>query len=276
MRHVFLLLAATFAVTASAQDVPKDYKKLLTDGKEWKCMQVWRKIGEDGFLTKAYKGFNETVIGDTVTENGRTWKKLCRVYDDKPDEKIYHLLYEEGTIIYDEKDHWNDEEQKLEYRLRPILDFGMDIGDRAWAFHSDDLEPVDEQYGIPVIKVDTISVKGNKYRRLTFEGYGEEGCDNVFWVEGIGASQNIYLLLFPVPTCTECVLYEYVVSVYDNEKCIFERNDFFGPSAGLNSVTNDTLEKSERLYDITGKQISSPRKGEVYIKNGKKILEKNE
>ena len=261
MRYVFLLLAVTFAFTASAQDVPKDYKKLLTDGKEWKCMQVWRKIGEDGFLTKAYKGFTETVIGDTVTENGRTWKKLCRVYDDKPDEKIYHLMYEEGTIIYDD---W----------LRPILDFGMGVGDRAWAFHYDDLEPVDEQYGIPVIKVDTINVKGNKYRRLTFEGYGEEGSDNVFWVEGIGASQNIYLLLFPVPTCTECVLYEYVVSVYDNEKCIFERNDFFGPSSDLNSVTNNALEKSERVYDITGKQINEPRKGEIYIRNGKKTLEK--
>ena len=93
IRYVFLLLAVAFAITASAQDVPKDYKKLLTDGKVWHCIErYWNR----DFIDRNY---SDSVCGDTLVY-GLVCKRIRRVYADEPTKEIFYAMYEERKKVY--------------------------------------------------------------------------------------------------------------------------------------------------------------------------------
>ena len=47
-----------------------------------------------------------------------------------------------------------------------------------------------------------------------------------------------------------------------------------GHFSGLNNVVRDETIKDGKIYDIMGREISQPRRGEIYIKNGQKMIEK--
>ena len=47
-----------------------------------------------------------------------------------------------------------------------------------------------------------------------------------------------------------------------------------GHFSGLNNVVTDETIKDGKMYDIMGREISQPRRGEIYIKNGQKMIEK--
>ena len=48
-----------------------------------------------------------------------------------------------------------------------------------------------------------------------------------------------------------------------------ETDDF--PTA-IHNVTIEHSNSSNRIYDLNGREVINPQKGQVYIKNGKKIL----
>ena len=50
---------------------------------------------------------------------------------------------------------------------------------------------------------------------------------------------------------------------------ILAADDF--PTA-INSVTVDQPKKDNRIYDLSGKAIKHPRKGQICIVNGKKVV----
>ena len=50
---------------------------------------------------------------------------------------------------------------------------------------------------------------------------------------------------------------------------ILEADDF--PTA-INGVTVDQPKKDNRIYDLSGKVIKHPRKGQICIVNGKKVV----
>lgn len=47
-----------------------------------------------------------------------------------------------------------------------------------------------------------------------------------------------------------------------------------GHFSGLNNVVKDETVKDGKMYDLMGREILHPRSGEIYIKNGEKIIEK--
>lgn len=47
-----------------------------------------------------------------------------------------------------------------------------------------------------------------------------------------------------------------------------------GHFSGIGNVVKDAPVKDGKMYDLMGREISSPRSGEIYIKNGQKIIER--
>ena len=254
MRHIFLLLAVAFASTASAQDVPKDYKKMLTDGKVWHCIDEYKYF--EGTNDRNLK-YTDSICGDTLI-NGVVGKRIHRVYEDDLIEESFYAMHEKDKKVYLIEGVDNGNVAKT-----ILFDFNLETGDFLFPC-------IDSDTNIFVERIDTITVKGKEYRRLTFNYSfrGQQAC----WVEGIGSNSRIYMTLFDIPTGYS--FYKYMVSCYKDGKCIFEGEDFATHATGISTVKDDAYNNRKRLYDITGKQINKPRKDEVYIRNGKKILEK--
>jgi|GEM_PF-1467178 len=250
MRNVIMIFFCFCFSYANAQD---SSTALLTDGKVWHCVDAWLEEG-----SKIERNFSITVCGDTTVEN-RHCKKLCMVYEDSPLEKKYFPMYEEGTRIYD---FVPDTLQYGKQQLRLLLDFGLKVGDKAFRW-DDDRE---------VIREDVISVKGHTYKRLTINTKDKSGED-IYWVESIGASNDFFITMIEKPTGYS--LYKNMVSCYDkNGVCLFEREDFStAGAAGVAVVESGTKHSSSKIYDLTGKRVDNPRKGEIYIKDGVKYVE---
>ena len=53
---------------------------------------------------------------------------------------------------------------------------------------------------------------------------------------------------------------------------------FFGDYydiTGINNIETDTdLDMSKPIYTLSGQRIMTPKKGEIYIQNGKKVIKK--
>ena len=132
-------------------------------------------------------------------------------------------------------------------------------------------EEWEDDFNYVVESIDTISVKGILYRRFNFLDTEERGY-KYHWVEGIGTS-GLYSTDIGYPL-TGPPGHKGMISCYEDGKCIFESTDFTVPATGIKPVKKEVAQKLKRLYDITGKRISNPRKGEVYIKGGEKYIEK--
>lgn len=65
----------------------------------------------------------------------------------------------------------------------------------------------------------------------------------------------------------------YLIECYGNGKLVFSRDDFTNGLA-TNGVANISAEDKtdNKVYDISGGQINTPQKGEVFIKNGEKRI----
>ncbi len=45
-----------------------------------------------------------------------------------------------------------------------------------------------------------------------------------------------------------------------------------GTATGLSSVATDKVKKQDAWYDLQGHKVTAPQKGNIYLKNGKKII----
>ena len=119
MKRILLVLFAMSCLYANAQDT---YKKLLTDGKVWKCQLV-----SDYVSAVVYEPYTVSVEGDTIVD-GRECKKLSAVYD-KDGWVMYGytdlIAYEENGKVYAYKCPFTDETEG-DWAL--MLDFTLHKG----------------------------------------------------------------------------------------------------------------------------------------------------
>lgn len=100
--------------------------------------------------------------------------------------------------------------------------------------------------------VDSIMVKGQKYRRLTFDMY-------MIWVEGIGCNFRVY------PPIDDNF------HVYDNGVEIFDWSGFTADSiTSIPEAKEPEESPTETIFDLHGRRVLKPEKGQVYIINGEK------
>lgn len=225
---------------------------MLVDGRVWKTVAPSEK---DWLYADLH--FTRTVCGDTIVAS-RTCKKIHFVWDNPQDDiplqkDYYYAAFEENGKLY---------ECEANGGASKILDFSIHLGDHI------------SNKNLEVVGEDTIEVNGETYRRLTFNdnnGYVEE---NVRWVEGIGSN---YDFLYYKPTGSYPIImsyfpYAYLSECYDNGKLVFSKSDFMKEPIA-NGISQMTAEKNKgTMYNLLGQRINAPRKGEIYVQDGKKRM----
>ena len=210
-----------------------NYKKVLTPGKVWKCLVV-----NDYVSDVVKKPYTVTVECDTIVDNRKCWK-MSSVYDDSGQPTSYCddiVAYEENGKVYAYKHPLSD---KGDWTL--MLDFTLHKGDVA------------TEFGSIVTEEDSVEVNGILYRRLSINGG--------YWVEGIGPNTDYW---------------RSNISCYENGKLLFSKDDFDKEAYkrvenGVNSITVQKSEESA-TYDMGGRRINAPRKGDIYIQDGVKRM----
>ncbi|MDE5849600.1 MAG: hypothetical protein K2H38_05620 [Muribaculaceae bacterium] len=178
------------------------------------------------------------------------------LYDDAvPDDS--EIKYESTKNEY-EKDGvlWSYSYEECEYM--PMVDYNLEVGDM-----------VDDWYEViwkgPVIIEDV--------ERCVIALRIPGAIKVNYWIEGIGAIDDIYLS--PVvmhigerSRMTECRM---------GDKCLFDysRMDEYMSGidlSGVKPLSDD--EESAPIYDILGRRITEPTPGQLYIQSGKKHIAK--
>lgn len=250
MKQFLLFIVTWGCINVWAQE----YKPMLTDGKMWVYATI---IDGEEFNVLSPSTSVATVCGDTIV-GGRTCKKLCyRVYGKNPKEKALvrtYVLYEEEGKVY----AWNVAGTNDGFAL--MLNFNMEKGDKA-------------QNGIDeVARKDMVNAYGEERQRLVF-GSGNSQDFPMIWVEGVGSSINSYFVMLPMPTGGYAN--RYLLECYDNGKLIFTRDDFIKDvPTSIAAHTASKTSGAERMYDLSGRQTSSPKRGDVYVSNGEKHVAK--
>lgn len=241
MRIFIFILCAIFANLAKAQH----YLPMLTDGKEWHCMEDVKCSLHDGSFPLVIK-----VLGDTIVD-GNKYKAISKEYTDSiPDalkRQYFYLAYEQDAKVY-EYDAKSKESDIL-------LDFSLHEGDVA------------TERGDTIAEVDTIYCYGQFRRRLRLSN--TYLTEDHYWVEGIGCNKDDGLVRMPLMSYSH---ESRIVACYDNGQLIFDEDCFNSPASSIKAVNVDSAYDG-KMYDLSGKAVPNGFKG-VCIRNGRKFIKR--
>ena len=245
MRNILLLIAAATVAVASAI---MPYKPMLKEGREWLVG-----TGVPGFTLR--DSCHVKCISDTVVDG----KIIHRWYGNSREEHdkdagfiIYWELYEKDGAVYAFSTKY--------HKSSKLIDFNMAVGDTChWNGLVGD--------GMVVVTGDSISVRGNTYRRLKLKKPYES--IGMTWVEGIGFDKFEPFESVNAPFSQ----FKWVMSVWDDGECVFTEDDFNAPAITAGVITAEAERPADnRIYDLMGREIHDPQPGTVYIRNGKKYV----
>lgn len=172
----------------------------------------------------------------------------------------------------------------------PFVDFNVKAGDelQKWAYN-DNIEgerifypSTDDNYSnfypetvCKVKETDTIEVNGIKRRRVRFDGafaYNiKKEPTECIWVEGIGSNAPD-MLNFPIVVPTTPMSDKIFTECYKDGKCIFTEADFHAPAlTELREIEASDKAADGTLYDLSGRRVDQPRRGQIYVSNGRKF-----
>ena len=273
-RIIFICLQF-FCMAAYAQSPQLEYHPFAQDGKRWKL-----RVG------LIYENlYYNNIVGDTVI-GGEVWKKVYNAtgYPQLPT-SYYAAIRDVGKKVY--------AIAKGSNRPRLLYDFGLKedeivkcgIESNAFGCLLDKDEPVDSLLGFPFIaylkveRIDTVEARGLQHRLFTltlldaFKEWFRNGEDRVFekniiWAEGVGSGAGPFSPWLPLPPKESLFL-----SCYENEAYLFGDTEFY-EHFETNGISNVRYPVSERdiIYDLQGRSYTAPPAKDVYIQNGKKIL----
>lgn len=193
-------------------------------------------------------------VGEKTVVDGRDCRRLSIVYDETGDNMFREDLvaYEEGGKVYV---HNFPEADPTEDGWHLMLDFTVHKGDVA------------TDYGSKVVEEDSVEVGGQIYRRLS--------CGNFYWVEGVGPNTDCWACNTYIITMMQT---HEMLECYDNGKLIFSKADFTKEAYKNSDNGVESIEVKQdakgKTYDLSGRRINTPRKGEVYIQDGVKRVER--
>jgi hypothetical protein len=237
----FLWLALLFSTMSFAETSSGEHLKMFPEGRKW-SVAMW---GHDD------PAYTLIVHGDTVV-NEKSCKKIYQDTNTTPN----FIVYEEDGVIY----AYSPEEKTFV----PRMDFTLNKGDEITEGYSKHT----------VVDKDTVSVNGVKRCRITISpGIGNDKI--CYWVEGIGASCEVWYNQIDEYDLERPIAgFLYMVACYDDDTLLFSRDDFSTLSSGIRGVTANPSSDTSPIYDTSGRAVSHPQKGNIYISQGKKFLEK--
>ena len=222
---------------------------VLAEGRQWKLSYTYRDTWQD--IPDAYMTI--AVDGDSIVD-GKKCKKLLVDYRNLAEVVYpkYIVAYETGGRVYriDE-----DREEHL------VMDMNLHQGDAVNMVQN-------------VLKEDTVIVDGIKRKRLMIDsGVDHPDGEYLYYlVEGIGMSKDEFVNLGLID---ENIYFHRLIACYDNGKCVFSAADFLKEgTSGLN-MPKVNCPQNNTMYDLQGKKRSSIKKGEIFIRNGKKYINRS-
>ncbi len=137
---------------------------------------------------------------------------------------------------------------------------------RRWMPEYDfNLEAGDYLEGERVASVEYVEVNGRSRKKIEFAGYRLE-----YWIECVGSSNmnDHSSLLGELPTCdTERYALE---AYYENDKLCFTRADFKKTNQ-IGTITDGEHDIAGRIFDISGRKVRSPEKGQLFIGSDRRL-----
>ncbi len=247
MKKIILLAIMLYFSTATIFS-QEAYKTLLTEGKVWKLSYTYRDSKQD--IPDAYMTI--TVDGDSIVD-GKACKKLLvdyRILVSAVYPK-YIVAYEKGGKLYMIDENGED---------HLIMDMSLHEGDAI-----DDVQTV--------VKEDYVDIGGIRRKRLMIDS----GVDHIngeylyYMVEGVGLSKDEFVFTGLID---ENIYFHRLLACYDDGKCIFSTADFY--KGGTSGMTYPRIisPTDNSIYDLQGRKRSNIIKGEIFIKNGKKYIER--
>lgn len=237
MKQFFIFILSCISLCTNAQE----YLPILTEGKTWVTLYTFGAPEYDFYRTSIIKG--DTII------NGTKCKRII-YYSEDGREVTSGGRIEEGKKVYAVNE---DGSCKLQF------DFGMHTGDTYWSDNN--------HHEVSIMAEDSIEVRGVKRRRLTI---GIDGEFKGYWVEGIGSNWENVKLNYP----NSSYGYQYYTyECYENGELVFTMDDFSAPTVCGVAKPTAKQQTEDKIYDISGMNIQKPKKGNLYIKGGKKYIE---
>lgn len=239
-RIYFSLFILCSVITAFSEEYSE---KTLKVGRRWEMMSLYYGNGEHPDTV-----YHTLKIDKQIEINGKT---IYRAYN-KHWSYLFFYFYEENGKIYSCDENMNNSILQLDYSL--------DVGKYS--------------QGDMVVKVDYINMNGKTLRRISFNTYSFNG-EQVCWVEGIGSS---YASLFAhYGTVVGTFMGSWVLSVWDDNTCIFNRSDFHQigeKSSSIYQLENKGIEQVKKTFNLLGHRLTAQPKSGVYIRDGKKYVVK--
>lgn len=241
IKQIVLILIALMmhSMAVFSQENPTTYyDEILVMGRTWQCMYKYR-----GGPSLRDKMVTYSVVGERMLDDKQC--KVIRVSSDPNSSQGTEILaLEQDGIIYGVVDFIN-EDGNLDWMLEELFRFNYMKNELNYLG-----QPAD---------VDSVLVNGKLHRRMVFPGY----CI----VEGIGVSSS---------DCSPLAssFYTELQAVFDNGHCIFTKDDFYKETAtGIESPASVCQsQEPEVFFDLTGRQLSSPMRKGLYIRNGRKYV----
>lgn len=251
MRTLAIFIVTLLGLSASAQE----YKSIIKEGRTWVMAMI-----SDDITNLTEWTVVANVCGDTLVD-GRTCKKInVRKYPDDMKTKAREFskaVYEEDGKVY-LYDYLYEGENKFSL----LIDMNLCKGDV--------IHPIHEGSNFEATSVDVADIRGEQRRRIVFEDCQYRG-NPLAWVEGIGSTIDFYAT--PKDRISNwCATF--ILECYDNGKLVYTKDDLLKTPlpTDVSSVIGSTYNKITGSYDLSGKRIGTPHKGEIYIKNGEKHI----
>lgn len=252
MRIVILLLLWLTSITVMGEttvQIPRVYEERKT----WTYFDYYPDDPEKN------EYYELSVVGDTIINDVVAAKVRNRSLNMERDD-YYFAVYEKDGVIYDYF--------KYLKKFYPKIDFNVKAGDTRPILNPDYMEYYDDIM-LVVANDERVSINGKDFRIITIENERHNFLG--YWIEGVGMISNFgaaSMIDYPLPTCGY-----YETTLIKCEKdgvCIFSDEDLKKYS-GLITVYDDKKDDNI-IYDLIGRKVNNPLKGQIYIKGGKKIL----
>ena len=225
------------------------YMSVLAEGRQWKLSYTYRDTWQD--IPDTYMTI--AVDGDTIVD-GRKCKKLLVDY-----RNLAEVVYPQYIVAYETNGRVYRIDEGREEHL--VMDMNLHQGDAVNMVQN-------------VLKEDTVIVDGIKRKRLMIDsGVDHPDGEYLYYlVEGIGMSKDEFVNLGLID---ENIYFHRLIACYDNGKCVFSAADFLKEgTSGLN-MPKVNCPQNNTMYDLQGKKRSSIKKGEIFIRNGKKYINRS-
>lgn len=214
---------------------------MLKDGAYWVSLTFWP------YAIEPQTALHRIEVCGDITVNDETVKLMKRTstYVNGKVEVGYFTAYEKDRRVYcgTHGDSWK------------MMDFNYDVG-----------EPTTNN-----TKVVSVEYTDDNRKIIILKTGDIKHC----WIEGIGSDTD---WVWEIPT--KPTTYEYDMFLYhDNDKIPgeFFHKDQFPIGRGVFLSGNKFIKadaEDGKMYNLDGMEISMPREGEIFIRNGKKHINK--